>query len=506
MAFDAGSIVAKLKLNSKEFTAGLTGAQAQVKKFDLGVGAILRGGLIVGSLSILGKKFISTVEEGARIGEISLAFDRVAGSIENANNVIEGTRKATASLSNTEIKQLANRLSLVGVQVEQLPRLAKIAEAIGDSTGESTKQVLEAIITGTARSSDRMLTAIGLNVDLKKATDKYAASLGLLAEDLTEAQKQQVFINELFGRGDTIITQLGNNAVTAADQMDAFKTSWVNFFERMKKDLSESQFAKDFLRFFTPEGLKLAFTTGIPPDHTPAPSGNQPGRGSLMARANAGSADAGLKAEQAAKAAERAWAKLISRFESMDWKRMSLASPRNAGGDTGIMQGNVADHGLTMGDTMIHQFSLVDDALSTLGDSFSSFFEEIVTGSGQAGRAFFSGLMTGLAGIASSIGDLFIQTGIGMIALSALNPFAAIAAGIALKVVAGAFRGVGNKNAPSFSTATEPRRPRGDQMEERGNGLVVHVDNFIGNKAWMEDFVQMLRKVQRERGVEVVFT
>lgn len=521
MAFDAGSIVARMVLRAKEFLSGLSVVEKRLGKFAaIAAGAFATNQIeqTIRSAVRLGQQFLAAAENGAKMEEVDAAFGRIVKSASEANNILKGTRRVTAALANNEIKQLANRLELVGIGAEKLPRLAEIAEAIGDATGESTKEILESIVTAGARMSDRAIAAIGLNIDLAKATDLYALSVGKAADELTDAEKQQVLMNELLDKGDTIITRLNDNLVSNADRIDTAKTAWANFFEVIDKGLAKI-------------GGAIAGTVGTPRGLAAMILGPLIGPAAMQRIMMGGMSGGGggrdftdvltgasFRSEQQKKTAAAALAAQVAAkayFDSLlASARHSKLTPQSdhiarvSGGGMasllalpGIEQGDVSDPGLSMGDAFVQNFiNPIGDAINALGDSFSSFFEEIVTGSGQAGRAFFSGMMSGLAGVASNIGDLFIQTAIGMMAIPALNPFALIGAGFALKALAGMLRGVGNKNAPTFSTATAPRRPRGDQFEDQRAQTTIVVDNFIGG----ESLIEFINKIQRNTGARIV--
>jgi hypothetical protein len=169
-----------------------------------------------------------------------------------------------------------------------------------------------------------------------------------------------------------------------------------------------------------------------------------------------------------------------------------------------IMQDNP---GLKMGEGFQQQFDLVGAGLSTLGDSFAGFFEFLLTESDDAGRAFFSGIMSGLSGIASSLGDFFIQMGIGTLAIKTLNPFAAIAAGIALKALSGIMRGIAFNNAPiaMSSGVRSTRQPLATDDGAGGQTTFIIQGDFVGDRAWIDHLAQQLRLAQRNRGIKVVW-
>jgi hypothetical protein len=152
------------------------------------------------------------------------------------------------------------------------------------------------------------------------------------------------------------------------------------------------------------------------------------------------------------------------------------------------------------------ELPIVQDMFLSLGDAVESLFATMITDSANAGKAFAAGLLGGLGSAASAMGDMFIMTGIGMLALQQIQPMAAIAAGIGLKAIAGLMKGAATNIAPASSAAT----PRGFRQstvrdDDRRGGINIYVDNFIGNRQFMQDLMRGVNRTARTEGYEEVF-
>jgi len=500
VAFDAGNIVARMKLDNTQFKAGISSSKKEVVGLGLSLDNLVRSGALVyltKQAVDLGKAFYETAARGAELKETAGVFDRVAAAAGiSSRELIKLTQSSTGVLSKTEIQALANQLELVGVGMERLPQLAQIAESIADATGKSTKDVLETLISGTARTSDRMLRLIGINVQFK--------------EGMTEDQKQAQFLNDVLSKGADIVQRLGDNTVSAADNFDRAKTSMHNFHDEMAKMISG------------PVGAYLGFIfklkdAGVPTGpismwnllrgnrgggKEDTPKGQTSGwLWDRKAKVDADAAQAALDAQKAAKAYFDA---LLRRGSSR-----TVGGPKSMGGydgpatidQTQIDSPEMRNHW----DGLVTNVNTARDAVSALTDGFAGLFEEMITNSGAAGRAFFAGIMGGLAGIASNLGDFFIQMGIGTLAIKTLNPFAAIAAGIALKMLGGVMRGVAFNNAPHTDSFGQRhlRQPLIDDNKSGSLTVIVQGD-FVGDKAWVQRLAQQLRMAQRNYGTPLV--
>src|SRR5689334_20632772 len=207
MPFDAGSIVARMKLDKSQFTAGLAESQVQVKKWDALLGSAIAGGAIVAGIATITAGLFALGKEGAPLKDIETSFNKIARSAGiSGDAILRVTRAAAPSLTNKDIEVLANQLDLIGVSMDRLPQLAATAESVAGRLGKSTKEVLQQLVDGTARTSDRMVRLIGIHVQF---TDK-----------MTEEQKQAKFLNDVLNQGSDIIKKMGDNTESATAKFD----------------------------------------------------------------------------------------------------------------------------------------------------------------------------------------------------------------------------------------------------------------------------------------------
>lgn len=127
-----------------------------------------------------------------------------------------------------------------------------------------------------------------------------------------------------------------------------------------------------------------------------------------------------------------------------------------------------------------------------VGNAFNKFGSALKSGA-DAGKAFESAIGDTIAGVASQFGDLFIQTGIGKLALSYgtdATGYALIAAGAALKLLVG-MSGAGGSTAASASsdggggiaaspsTSTDLTQPQDLKRAEATTGVSVVIQGDV---------------------------
>ena len=178
--------------------------------------------------------------------------------------------------------------------------------------------------------------------------------------------------------------------------------------------------------------------------------------------------------------------------------------PQSGGARRDPFGGEVDDPGIEQSaagmETLNEQFALGDGLLQALGNSTEQFFATLVTDSANAGKAFAGFLLGGIANVASSLGNLFISAGLGTLALQSLNPFAAIAAGLALKAVAGIMRGsaqrvMGGSAPPQLGGVGEfrPTEPQSDDLGGPNVTIIIQGD-MMGDPIMMDRLFERINR------------
>jgi phage-related protein len=148
------------------------------------------------------------------------------------------------------------RYQLNMAQATDLARVAQDAAALSD---ENSSQALDGLLNGILTYNQRILRTHGINIDVSKSMDIYAASLGKTAEQLTEAEKVQATLNAVIAAGASI------NGVYEATMQSAYKQmgSLKRLFDDLKLTIG-GPFQKafgDIVKVFS--DLSKAFNTAF---------------------------------------------------------------------------------------------------------------------------------------------------------------------------------------------------------------------------------------------------
>jgi hypothetical protein len=166
---------------------------------------------IAAAVVVIGQAWGAALE-GAQILQQRTAFENLSATYGTTADSLVGSLKRVSegALSTKDIINSASKAMLLGIPAKELENLLKIAVAASKATGDTVTKSFDDIVTGTARQSKLILDNLGIIVDIEKANEQYATSVGKLAKDLTDAEKKQAFFNAVMAAGQTIIENTGN--------------------------------------------------------------------------------------------------------------------------------------------------------------------------------------------------------------------------------------------------------------------------------------------------------
>ncbi len=157
------------------------------------------------------------------------AFVRLAEANRlSANEILRALQSASrGTVSASDLMLSANRAMTLGVakNTAQFSTLMEIARDRAKKMGLTTQQAFDNIVTGIGRGSPLILDNLGIVVSATEANDRYAASIGKTASELTEAEKQQALLNAVLEQGRTGIDRAAQNTMTTSEAIQALQAS-----------------------------------------------------------------------------------------------------------------------------------------------------------------------------------------------------------------------------------------------------------------------------------------
>ena len=171
------------------------------------------------------RQTIQLAKEAGRVKSMETAFMNLSGGTENASISMTKLQMATnGTMSQMDLLQQANSAMVLGVtkNSDEMAEMFNMAQRLGRALGVDTARSIESLVTGLGRQSVKMLDNIGIIVKSNEAYEDYADANGLVASELTDAEKRQAFFNAALTSGRKKMKQLGPEIFTVQDSFDRF--------------------------------------------------------------------------------------------------------------------------------------------------------------------------------------------------------------------------------------------------------------------------------------------
>ncbi len=185
-------------------------------------------------------------QRGGRVQGVLNGFAQVTGDAEGA---LRKLREQTRGLvSDTDLITQFNQGIATGAarSVDEFGRLARVSQDLGRALGIDATEALEKFSIGLARQSKLRLDDLGITLDVARANERFARSVGVNVRALTDEQKALAFRQEAFAEAERLIDGFGGGALKAADQIARVRAQFSNFVDEVAKIANDSDFVADF--------------------------------------------------------------------------------------------------------------------------------------------------------------------------------------------------------------------------------------------------------------------
>lgn len=237
---DAKSLIAELKkagVEVKGFTKDSEGAGKGAKSFGSETKGLARElGLLYGLNQVVGmvKDFgVESYQAAAAAERLGRATDNMAKGIgESGQAMVDAiTGASQGTISQLDAMTAANKAMMFGLveDKQQMAELTQIAVTLGAAMGQGAGKSIDDLTTALGRQSPMILDNLGITLKLEEAHRIYAAQLGKTAEELTDAEKKQSFVNAALEKGKEKVAELGGVTVDSAAKTEQLAAAWSDF-------------------------------------------------------------------------------------------------------------------------------------------------------------------------------------------------------------------------------------------------------------------------------------
>lgn len=179
---------------------------------------------------------LSFVEIGGKYSSVKDAFISMTKDMGiNADEFQARVSRATGGqIDNLKILTSATKgLSLIGKEAfnnfgDDFVKMAELSKKAARATGLDVDFMFESLVTGIARESKLILDNLGISIDITKAKDEYAVSLGKTNEELTISEEKHAVLNAALVQLEKVYGDVAISAGGFSGVAQQLKTSLTN--------------------------------------------------------------------------------------------------------------------------------------------------------------------------------------------------------------------------------------------------------------------------------------
>jgi len=241
-----------LKGTEKSFGAlskNLKNAESASNKFALGMTAA------VTAASVAGFKMAETA------GKYNSVKDAFGSMTKDMGVNVEDFEKNVADASAGTLDKLTilqggtRALSLIGGEAfsdfgGQFAQMAELSKKAARATGQDVTYMFDSLITGMSRESKMILDNLGITVDLTKAKEDYAVSLGKTTDELTVSEEKTAVLNHTLEMLDGTYGDVAASSGGLSGAVSKLKTSLKNAQITIGQELAPA--FNELIRTITP--------------------------------------------------------------------------------------------------------------------------------------------------------------------------------------------------------------------------------------------------------------
>lgn len=174
---------------------------------------------------------------GGRLKDLEKSFQslaKVAGITKE--ELLTQLQEATAgTISNADLIANSVKASMLGIPIEKMTGLFKIARQQSIAMGEDLGFMLESIVKGIGRASPLILDNLGITISLGDVYEKAAKKLNKKVDELTKEEQQQALTNAVLEWGAKKEIELGGAVTSNNDAYQRMTASITNLKNEMSK-------------------------------------------------------------------------------------------------------------------------------------------------------------------------------------------------------------------------------------------------------------------------------
>lgn len=213
MAIQLGSAYGKITLDTKGFVTSVQKAKTSLSEFKDHTNNVTKALVALVSSAALLKVGSGILELGknalftaARVDELVAINKQLAANagISEAAMLKEVQQVKEMGIEAGVSNEVVAEFIRSNLNLAQASDLARVAQDAATLSGKNSTEALYGILQGIITLQPEMIRSNGIIINLAQAEQAYADKLGIAANELTAAQKQQVALNAVLDAGKNV--------------------------------------------------------------------------------------------------------------------------------------------------------------------------------------------------------------------------------------------------------------------------------------------------------------
>ena len=231
MATARDRVITEILTETQQSVGGIKNLLSNVVKLTAAYAAAKR----------IAQEAFQNAQLAAAFNQQEIAFQNLAQSAGVSSDALLNAldKAAGGTIESFRLMQLASRAAVLGMPMDELARLMEISRASALAMGESVEFMFDSLVTGIVRASPLLIDNVLKINGISSALDVFADKLGVSADDLSEAGRQQALLNLVMTEGQGIVDKMGDAMVELTDrqQIDNAKTAFIEWRTEMGQNL-----------------------------------------------------------------------------------------------------------------------------------------------------------------------------------------------------------------------------------------------------------------------------
>lgn len=209
MAFNAGAIIATLKLDTSNFERGVKSAGVGSDGLSSSLSGVALAAKVAAAAAVVAASAFAlklgkdAVLSASRIQELTLALNAIAKANDISSESVEESVNALRdrNIAYNEALQITAKFVQADLDLADTVKLSTAAQDLAVIAGLDSSDAMNTLTDAIVSNEAILLRQFGIVTTVDKVLEEYGETVGKTSGELTEAERKQAFLNTILEAG-----------------------------------------------------------------------------------------------------------------------------------------------------------------------------------------------------------------------------------------------------------------------------------------------------------------